>query len=235
LAATAAYAQFPTDFERVLLPVVIAHAEGANGARWSTSTWGFNHSDTVVYARFPYCPFECSDAFGFPEGAVQFVPVTPAPLATPGRVIEVEKGKRQNVDLTTRLGRDDFLEFPGVRMPVVFEEDLYTSRLNLLDIPTVGTRVNLRIYSPFETGQLNVRTYAMEGQQELLNERVVTLSPGEFPYAPAYSEIRDLPSGDGLIRVEIEPVTSNLRFWAFASSTEDTTQDIVLSLPTKHH
>lgn len=107
-------------------------------------------------------------------------------------------------------------------------------------------RHRLRIYDPDATGTGVVRVRIYDGDilpPILISETTVTLDQreGGDPSYPSFAEIPmneichpyscNTPCLGGSQRVEIEPVTPALRFWAFVSGTDNANQRVVVNWP----
>jgi hypothetical protein len=138
-------------------------------------------------------------------------------------------------------------------LPVVRERDFRTSTITLLGVPLrdvfgdVPIRTRLRIYGPDGGDSSQVRVslrnpVAPQGQP--IEPRIVTLSipPIETvgpppPPLPAFAEL-DLATTFPIAlqfgpsyNVDIEPVTPNLRFWAFVTVTDNATNEVTVITP----
>jgi hypothetical protein len=139
--------------------------------------------------------------------------------------------------------------YEGTDLPVVRERDFRRSKITL---PAVNfspgirpSRARLRVYDPDAHPGATVRVTLREWndlrqslysatQLFLLDPTDVEVAPGGIPPSastpvPSYAEI-DLqavfPSAQGLVNVEVEPVTPDLRFWAFVTVTDNATPTI---------
>jgi hypothetical protein len=150
---------------------------------------------------------------------------------------------------------DRALSFIGTRwgtaVPIVRERDVYSGRLTLQNLPTTENfRVALRVYDFDAPADRRVRLRVFPGirNNALVDVELTLTSPPfdgnparrEYPRRPGTVMIGDLltayPQLQGItplqgMRIEIEPLTPGLRFWAFGSATHNTTQDVTLSLP----
>jgi len=141
----------------------------------------------------------------------------------------------------------------GTAIPVIREEQTYTTRLQLLDVPTDARfRVALRVYDFDAPTSRSVRLRIYDVSQDT---PIATLPPQtalvdvvlrlELPVDNLYDAIpgsavmTDLIgafpqlSSARILRVVLDPVSSDLRFWAFASVTNDETQHVTAITPNK--
>jgi len=144
----------------------------------------------------------------------------------------------------------------GTQIPVVWERDLLAGPIWLLDVKTEARyRTTLRIYDAFQADTpFTVRFYDMEtlraGTRELLLEttmtthtRVTPVPEGRFPERPGYAVVASLAAtypqltSAGAVAIEIIPHSNLLppfpekRFYALASITNNTTQEVTTVFP----
>jgi hypothetical protein len=139
----------------------------------------------------------------------------------------------------------------GTEVPVVRARDFRDDGISLLGIPNQpNLRLTLRLYALDSAGgQVLVRIFEQRKQvivheseqlaaDTLVAERAVTLAVSGAPNPvdrdnyPAYAQVTDLPMpSTPLVRIDIVPVTSGLRIWAFASATNNTTQQVTVISP----
>jgi hypothetical protein len=137
--------------------------------------------------------------------------------------------------------RDDL----GVDIPVVRERDLRSGSVQLMDVPRSDIelfRYTLRVYALGAAGsagaRLNGYVTMADGTPDLVMTKDVQLERipqglGHY-YLEDITFLRDLVFAVGQmgqIRVEIEPRTPGLRWWALASSTNKRTQDVTIVTP----
>lgn len=143
----------------------------------------------------------------------------------------------------------------GAEVPVVRERDL-REKIVLLDVPVGGKfRTALRVFDSGGRGgvEARIQVFAADGTEPLydapitLIQPVLYFAPEPFPMNPAIAFIPDLlsylpapedgPEGmDGRsetrrLRIELTPIKPLERFWAFASVTNDETQEVTMITP----
>ncbi|HYM62467.1 MAG TPA: hypothetical protein VEZ11_16410 [Thermoanaerobaculia bacterium] len=129
----------------------------------------------------------------------------------------------------------------GTEIPVISESGAYTTSIRLIGIPTDPRfRLMLRIYDfdGVDGVQVRVRVFT-EADVILADQTLAMRKPAgdqPFPFAgyPATVQVdlTGLVAGStGRARVEIDPITPGLRFWAFVSVTHDETQHVTLITP----
>jgi hypothetical protein len=132
----------------------------------------------------------------------------------------------------------------GTEIPVIRDTSALTGPANLLAIPTDDQfRATLRAYdlfpSPAGDPLVRLRVYSMT-DDSLLGETDLALhsgSPTEYPLRPNYGLVTNLlqqfpaATGKGLVRIEVQPLTPGLRYWAFVSVTNNDTQHVTTVTP----
>jgi hypothetical protein len=139
----------------------------------------------------------------------------------------------------------------GAEVPVVRTGDFRGDGISLLGIPSQSNlRLTLRLYSLDSAGgQVLVRIFEQRKQvivheseqlaaDTLIAERAVTLAvsgapnPADRDNYPAYAQVTDLAmSSMPLARIDIVPLTPGMRIWAFASATNNSTQQVTVISP----
>jgi hypothetical protein len=223
-------------FDRLLLPVYVPTTPGAFGSQFVTqlTLWNKGAAPLQVFGVTFGCPFLCpidesrSTTLG-PRDTTQtgFVPT-----GRPGAFVYVAKGRTD--DLTGTLRVHDIsraTETWGTDVPIVRERDFVSGVTGLVDIPrSPNFRQTLRVYAKNE-GFVRVRLFETQTGLNFLSEAVVALRAGRDTYDPAYGEMATFPAGSGVTRIEIEPITENLRYWAFVSVTSNNFQHITTITP----
>jgi hypothetical protein len=249
----------PADFEKILLPIAGTGATpGAYGSLWMNDFWIFNDATTpAVFADTTNCqlgPSLCIEAWGVPANAQSSGDFLALNQDPPGLLLYV--AKRSSAAATFNLRVQDVsrqAETWGTELPVVRESEFRSGRIELLNIPLDDRfRQTLRIYDPdaHEHARFRIALYdttaVAQGLERspgtLVAEMIVEAQTGKtyrpgFPRVPSVAQLanfRDLlpnlPSSARL-RIEIEPVTSGMRFWAFVSVTNNETQHVTLVTP----
>ncbi|HVT05198.1 MAG TPA: hypothetical protein VHL58_17680 [Thermoanaerobaculia bacterium] len=246
IAATSARAQGlnPSDYEKVLLPILIQETPGAFGSRFISSFFAYNDSD----ARVGYYPSVCSytcPLLQYLAAKSEAVPALPtaSPTEAPGLLLYVERTGSNKVSFNLRvqdLSRQALTW--GTDLPVVREESFYTGKIQLLNIPLDERfRQTVRVYDVDATGSGAVTLRAFDAATgEALGMTVLSLpvlSQATPPSKPGFGQLFSLSStfpgitGHDRIRLEIESATPGLRYWAFATITNRETQHITTITP----
>lgn len=259
-----AHAQYSpdVDYERVLVPVFY-FGGGGFGSAWWTDFDLLSTEQAFTLGRpllqgLQDCPALCGcDAKGEVE-AGKVETVCPIFEGTQGVILYVPRNVDRASIFTYARVRDVSrqAERAGTQIPVVWEDDLYSSTMMLLDIPRDSRyRTTLRLYDAFQNEtEFSLRFLDMaelrRGVRDVLLETSIVVrhdegeNPGRFPGRPAFAIIGDLVAAyPQLARadhyaIEIigsHPITSppyyERRFYALASITNKTTQEVTVVSP----
>jgi hypothetical protein len=245
-------------YERVLIPLQIKDVPGAFGTLWSTELVVRNEGEVPALIFDQVCWYECHCGTSHcifyrataPHERAKFVGgAGDLDFVFPGTFVHVEKTRAADVFFSLRLYEESrrATEF-GVEVPVVRERDFLTSRTWLVNVPTVTTsRVHLRVYgleSPSGEGVVRIRIYSGDAL-DARYDQLLPLRPSHLSRRiPAPGDHNEVVPGIGVlylspeitgdattVRLSIEPVTPELRFWAMASITSNTTQNVTLVTP----
>jgi hypothetical protein len=253
-AAAGAFAQ-PAGFEKVLFPIVIHPLEqtpGEFGTSWVTDVSVLNAGDVPVPLAGIYACFMCPTAQPLQPGVTYGIaPVSPAGNLG-GSFLFVDSRYAAQLRFGLRV-RDVSREAEGfgVEVPVVRAGDFRGDGISLLGIPNQpNLRLTLRLYAlDNAAGQVLVRIFEQRKQvivhessqvaaDALVGQRAVTLAVAgtqnqvDAANYPAYSQVTDLPMpSTPLTRIDIVPLTPGMRVWAFASATNNTTQQVTVISP----
>lgn len=244
-------------YERLFLPVGLLSVPGANGTVWGTEIVIRNESDTEVNIFHNDCSYHCQcRVFIMCQGPTPTQPRTAYrsltvvdDLPNTGRFLYVERDRVDDVAINARLVNfarmDDNL---GTEIPLIREREFRARALWLVNVPVDTTaRQHLRIFGipSAAQGAVRVRVWASDGDV-LLGEASVPLTdakldgltrPYEYPHAPDFGQVADLRSFFQIdprvrrVRIELQPMTFETRFWAFVSATDNTTQHVTLVTP----
>lgn len=254
LVAITGFALDVNEWERIIVPVSIRNIPGAYGSLWTTEFWVFNSGSSPVNATV--------NDFGCAIATCNYVPVPPGAKQEdtwivngrgggPGVMLYVEKAHASDLTFSMHL-RDLSRQAQtfGTEIPIIRERDFLTNTTQLFPVPTDDRfRQTLRIYDADASGtsRVRVRIFRTGTPTDPLAETELTLvTPAtgnmfytNWPYRPGYAEILWL--SDALpavrsaenVRIEIEPLTPGLRYWAFVSITNNETQHVTLVTPAK--
>jgi len=246
------------ELERVLLPAYNCYLPGAHGSEWCSTLSAFNSGDerAVFYPVYPGNVGTEIGALALPPRRIVAISLLrstgsfteAAPVSA--RVLYVEPNHVEDLNLNLRLfDRSRTAMTWGTDVPVVREQDLFDQTIQLFPVPLASRfRATLRIYDPMRTPDATVSArFFRVTTGDLLATRVLDLvaltlpingTVHDFSY-PGLAEIANLAElpelqilrSEESVRIEIEPVTPNLRFWAMVSVTNDETQHVTLVTP----
>jgi hypothetical protein len=231
-----------TTFKRFLLPVYTDTTPGAFGSQWKSFLALYNGA--AVSAGF--YPGACNlSACPIPVGSVDphTTSIVNAVPGTPGRLFYISKDVADKVWLELRtqdLSRQSLTW--GTEIPVIPDDRLFTGTIELVNVPIDERfRQTLRVYEPDATGTaaVVVRVFSGTSGPEVAELTLpLTVQPEAFPgMEPGYASIswvaQRFPeaAGQTTIRIEIEPATPGLRYWAFVSVGNNETQHVTTILP----
>jgi hypothetical protein len=241
---------YGTQYVRFLVPFVDTPARpGAYGSQWEAQTWIHNRNPTHGVGLVPTaaCLSLCTVFGGLDPSQT-----SPTPLWTqyangwPALLVQVDAQYADDLTVSSRIrdrSRDD--QSAGVRIPVVREEEMFAGLLELVNVPLDSRfRVRLRIYALPETStpMVTVRYFDLTDHllftEDLLLEAHANGIPdfGGENFSPSKAErggIEMIPAlaGKSAMRIEIAPRSDGLRFWAFASVTNNVTQEVTVVAP----
>jgi hypothetical protein len=144
----------------------------------------------------------------------------------------------------------------GTEVPVIWERDLLAGPMMLLDVPIDPRyRVALRLFDAYQYNtRFTVRFFDMNelrnGRRTLLHETTIgatwdpSRNPANYPIRPSFAFVGDLVAAYPALRntttvaIEISgatllvtPPPPSHRFWALASITNNTTQELTVVSP----
>lgn len=258
MAGSAASGQERT-FTRFLLPFYVSNfnpAPGAYGSRWGAETMlHYAGSEDALMVPLPFCFVTCPSWHVLAPGGAPFPVGVQILSAEPAIFIHVDSRYASFVTFSSRI-RDlsRMTESAGTNVPVIREDQFFARPLLLLNVPIdTAFRNALRVYAlpDVASPEVEVRYFRhpAPGRVDLnlvllRSERVsLRTTPGVFggldveldkyPSMAERGNLQDLPefAGEEAIWMEITPVTPGLRFWAFVSVTNNTTQEVTIITP----
>jgi hypothetical protein len=246
-------------YDKILVPFFLREPlPGKFGSLWATEAWITNSAaqsvDIQSYDYGCFLPEGCFPNPPTPPG-ISFRPqLFGSRPGLQGQFLFVDRRFASDVSIALRvrdLSRESMTW--GTEVPVVREGEFRTGRLTLPNIPTgAGFRQVLRIYNLDGTrvAQVTVRVYSLDPANTspfaaradpLLGQSLMsfqTTGPNLNPIfqGPGYIEVSDLNafaaiSGTERVRIEIEPVTTGLQFWAFVTVVNNDTQQLTVISP----
>lgn len=246
LAVLFAFLSAPLLADELVLVPLWYNGRGAEGSNWTTHLSAINTGPAYIEPNdrgvLP-CMWLANPC---PRGffADKMIVYQAAQSVPGGFVMSVRDPSRMHFSLRVfeeSAWRDDL----GVDIPVVRESDLFSRAVQLMDIPRSDTelfRYTLRVYALGDARNAFVRLNGYltmaDGTPDLVMTRNVQLiriprGIGHY-YLEDATFVRDMVFAVGqigMIRIEVEPLTPNLRWWAFASATNKKTQDVTIVTP----
>ena len=240
-------AAFALADELVLVPIWY-DGPGDSGSRWTTHLSVYNGTRNYVEANergalpCQWLLTPCPRGFW---GNTMIV--YQAAHAIPGGfLMSVPGDSTGELHYTLRIfERGSWQEDLGTDLPVVRERDFRRGLVQIMNIPAADPstfRYMLRVYGVGNAAAPRVRIngwIAMaDGSPDLVLTKEVTLARalrgvGHWYFEdPAFvRELVAIAGGVGQLRVEIEPVTANLRWWGMVSSTNNRSNDVTVVTP----
>lgn len=232
------------DYEQLLLPVAPSVVHCARDSRFETRLIAYNGNDDAprticpegrCRAVLPNTGLEFTGDFAgaLPLPAFLYVPKEEAEKMRFSIVVEASELNHPEERAYTELPvvrasdfREGKLEFIGVMLDEDFRQ---TVRTYGLDGQGSGTLI-MRVYS-LETGELE---HSCLHYVSPLSETPETTAEGR-PMRPSFGmecNMSDHVHAHGQrVRIELEPITPGLRYWAFMSITNNKTQHFYTVLP----
>ncbi|HYS54545.1 MAG TPA: hypothetical protein VER58_12375 [Thermoanaerobaculia bacterium] len=226
--------------ERILVPVSVQNVKGVNGSLWETKDLIRNDSSvevgiTPTSPGFRIAPLSTVNGFLSVRFDHSDVPGTIFWLGYPEGFDKANLHFNLRVQDVSRQAQTW-----GTEIPVVRESELSTRKIVLLGIPTDSRfRQALRIYETDlrGAGVARLRMFELDGKTPLVDINVALPSASGSEFEPGFAQYlwltRDFPQllSTTLLRIEIEPVSPGMRFWAFVSVTNNETQHVTVITP----
>ena len=240
------------DYERILLPIYLeVPTPGSNGSIWQTQLWLRNNSANNLTLAPWLCPLGalCIPQFPLtrtlqPHETLIGLPRVLVPNNV-ARLIYVNSAGAADLSAGLRLNETSRSAVDaGTEIPVVRDAALRKTAIHLHGVPRdTNFRAMLRVY---ELGVDDARFHVSVFEEgsgidagSLLDEfelRAIAPETGSFRMHPAYAEsaltLSTPPaSRPPTVRVDVEPLTTGSRYWAFVSITNNDTQRVTLVTP----
>lgn len=217
---------------RLLLPLNVVTA-GAYGAVFSTHLTALNRGDAPIELRGidRFCAIATCDHPAVPVAVLYpgFATGEFEDRGTPGRFIFYPASAQLDFNLRARDSSRDQFSY-GTEVPVVEAEAFRSQPFNLLAVQsTEPFRAMLRVYG-VTSSTVTVRALR-QADNLVLDEWSLLLSNPENEFQPAYAEL-PLPGwGISFVRIQVIPQSEQFPVWAFASVTNNITQQFTLVTP----
>lgn len=244
------------DFVKILLPIATKDILGSFGSLFRTEVRLFNGATENLLLNSDYLStlYLANCGKGHCDLPVDVSPQSTAPLIVnapaerPGSLLYIRRPFNDTKEVSIRVmdvSRERITA--ETEIPVIREDAFRTQKLNLINIPGDSRyRIALRIYGPDgeDNERVRVRLYSGVGRSAI-GEHVLNLqnpSPDTtgmaslllgLSYVQVLSLTTDFPEVAGFdpIRIEIEPMSPTLRFWAFVTVTNNVTQQLTTVSP----
>jgi len=246
-------------FETLLLPVVNRPTPGGYGSLWESRFSMYNGNEVALDPN-PVVP----DIFPFSSGCFfptcDPIPLVPAKSRYEALLFQPDVGSPPGILLYVKREFAEKLAFSlrvqdvsrqaltwGTEIPVVRESELFTTTLQLFDVPTDDRfRQALRVYDPDAKVQSLVRIDIYSSDNVLISTATLVLAeppsancgvPAGLACFPSTAEVLSLTDrfpeirGHSLVRLAITPLSEGLRFWAFVSITNNESQHVTVVTP----
>ncbi|HEY5610139.1 MAG TPA: hypothetical protein VIL97_02945 [Thermoanaerobaculia bacterium] len=230
-----------------LLPIAsAAWIPGGYGSLWATELLIRNDSADSIYLPTPAgtgcVPEACGPEEIAPNKTVQFQQRLPGNTSEPWNhavFLYLAKGDRAALQVTLRI-RDvsvDPARLP-VELPLVHSSEFRIGTIGLLDVPTrPGTRTLIRIFvrptNASDIFRFKIETYDSALDVPLETAEVATRAGDDRPLARWATTLQWAPTNVATrgLRVVIAELGHETPFWAFATTTDNLTQEIALTTP----
>jgi hypothetical protein len=228
------------EFTPILLPITFNDVvPGAYGSEWTVQILGFEEVGVAKLVG------DISPVIS-PVGRAYQLNQLRRPGEGPGSIVYVARPDAERISFALRVkDRTRQADSDGTEIPTVREDELFTSTLHLLNIGNrTQQRSQLRIYDVLHepADRVRVRVFDLSTNELLGDEELLFSPPGRrmtagltYDFRPAYIDvpIQDLiaASTAETLRVEITPLRPGLRFWAFATVTNNQTQQFTTVTP----
>jgi hypothetical protein len=238
LTIVAAVLSLPLRGDELVLVPIWYNGYGAEGSNWTTQLSAYSTSRRAYIEPNDRGALPCQWlANPCPRGFFQEkMLVYPALQSMPGGFL-MSVPDASELHFSLRVFEETaWREDLGVDVPVLRERDLSRGNVQLMNVPRADVdlfRYTLRVY-----GIGNGYVSMADGSPDLVMTKQVQLVAVPQGLGHYYLEdatfVRDLVFAVGQmgeVRVEIEPMTPNLLWWAFISTTNKRTQDVTIVTP----
>jgi hypothetical protein len=238
LVVPALHAQDLSGYEKILLPAYSVEPTLGLGGLFITQLYAFSER---AFRYFP-APQESAGnpSFRTQQALDPFPSFYANPRATRGLLLFIDRAVSGDVELAYEVQvQPHEAGFVSVtRLPVVREHEFLTGRSTIAGPPSnSGQHNHLRIYDVDLAGNMRVhmRIRTMwPSPGTVIDERDLDVNArdGTAIVHPYYTEILlpQCPCNDARLLIELEPFTAG-RYYAFVSSTTNTTQAITIYPP----
>ena len=225
-------------YQQYLIPIIANSVPGAFGSIWQTEFTASNLGAAALPIQAPRCPFGslCPTGGTIDANSDQRMVLYPQqPGPNPGAFFYVASDQAAFFAAELRV-RDLSQQSRswGTEVPVVNASE-FRDALRLVDVPAdPNFRVLLRVYANVGATAVQVRVQNADGTV-VLNESlpmIASAPPAGSADGPAYAQLA-IPAGAAgdRFRIDVTSPTAGHPVWAFASITNNTTQELTLVTP----
>lgn len=219
--------------ERYLLPVFV-DVPGAHGSKFVSELRVFNPGSRTATARGLVRP--ASSTVPVPPSWLELAPgLTSSVIDKAGNPgLLVDSNAKLRMTLRVHDTSRNHLS-AGTQIPVIHESEMIDGPVFLVGVRNQPDlfRNRLRVYS-FSPGSVRI-LFIREPDNHVLHELTLDLAVAqgvfESQFYPAFAETADFPLTDFPVRVQVEPLGSTGRLWAFVTTTNNQTQEITVLSP----
>lgn len=245
--ASAVSPLFAADRELVLVPLWYA-GPGAYGSGWTTHLSVYNRGNDYVEPRDNFelpCQWmvdPCPRGF-WPQRMIVYPAMT---TVAGGFTMEVPSAEDMQYSLRV-FEESARAEDLGTDVPVVRERDMHEDAVQIMNIPwsdlqPEAFRYTVRVYgvgnAPVAHARINGYVSMGDGSPDLVVTKDVLLQHIDRGLGHYYIEDNDvitqlmqIAAGMGQLRIEIEPMSGGLKWWAMVSVTNNASQDVTVVTP----
>jgi hypothetical protein len=232
---------FAQEMEQILLPVAPSVVMCAYNSRYETHLVVYNQNARKVKA---VCAEDGCGDIGAAQGREMMGNATSIPLPTFLYMPKADANGLRMSLIVESGDRDNLGDRSFTELPIVRASDFVDTKMSFVGVRMdPGFRQTIRIFGLDGTtsGQVQVRAYDL-ATEELVYDEPMWLGPlsderndqGQA-LRPSFSMecdlSSDIPANGRHVRVEIEPLSEGLKFWAFVSVTNNKTQHFYTIVP----
>jgi hypothetical protein len=235
-------AAFASEFERLLLPVAPSVVHCGYESRYDTRLVIFNDGGRRLETLCVDNTCASLDAGSAEEISGEFAGGLPLPL-----FVYVPRAELENVQMSLMVEtshREKPEERSFTEVPIVRDSDFRDGRMQFIGLrmdPDFRQTVRMFGFDPHAHGQIMMSVYSLETSKLLhscphdlwpLSSEVTAEGLAKRPSFGMECDMSDhLPADGNKVRIELEPITPGLKYWALISVTNNTTQHFYTLLP----
>jgi len=232
---------FAQEMEQILLPVAPSVVMCAYNSRFETRLVAYNQNAHKVKAA---CAGDGCGEIGSSQGIEIAGNAASVPLPTFLYVPKADADGLRMSLLVESGDRDNQEDHAFAELPIARASDFVSTKMTFVGVRMdPGYRQTLRVFGLDGTtfGKVQVRAYDLS-TEKLVYDETMWLWPlsderneQDQALRPSFTMecdlSSDIPANGRHIRIEIEPLTEGLKFWAFVSVTNNKTQQFYAITP----